>query len=116
MCAHGDTVILRVLMPAHLSYTGALRWDEKAIDRCIAPIVQALNDAGIYTANCCCGHGECDGEIILHDGRVLTIHASGGADSDAQTRGSYASVMPTLGASAMPKCEYSEERPRARCR
>jgi len=73
MCAHGDDVILRVLMPAHLSCTHAPRWADKAIDCCIAPIVQALNNAGIYTANCCCGHGESDGTIFLHDGRVLII-------------------------------------------
>ncbi len=73
MCQHGDEVILRVPMPAHLSHTGAFRWADKGVDRCIAPIVQALNDAGIYTANCCCGHGKANGEIILHDGRILQI-------------------------------------------
>lgn len=73
MCTHGEEIIMLVPMPAHLSYTGTLRWDYKGIDLCIAPIVQALNDAGIYTANCCCGHGQEDGEIFLHDGRVLRI-------------------------------------------
>jgi len=73
MCIHGTETILYVPMPAHLSYTGAFRWDYKGIDACIAPIVQALNDAGIYTANCCCGHGKEDGSIHLHDGRVLRI-------------------------------------------
>lgn len=73
MCAHGDEVALNVLMPAHLSYTGEARWTRKGIDRCIAPIVQALNDAGVYTANCCCGHGEAEGTILLHDGRELRV-------------------------------------------
>lgn len=73
MCTHGDEVILLVPMPAHLSYTAALRWDYKGVDTCIAPIVQALNDAGIYTANSCCGHGQSEGTIHLHDGRVLRI-------------------------------------------
>lgn len=73
MCAPGTDTILRVPMPAHLSHTGAFRWDDKAVDSCIAPLVQALNDAGIYTANSCCGHGDDEGEIILHDGRVLRI-------------------------------------------
>jgi hypothetical protein len=73
MCAHGDDVILRVPIPAHLSHTGAFRWDEKAVDRCLAPLVQALNDAGIYTASCCCGHGSAEGTICLHDGRELRI-------------------------------------------
>jgi hypothetical protein len=45
----------------------------KSVDSCIAPIVEALNKAGIYTAGCCCGHGETEGNIILHDGRTLVI-------------------------------------------
>jgi hypothetical protein len=73
MCKHGDEVLLSVPIPASLSHTGELRWETKSVDRCIAPLVKALNDAGIYTANCCCGHGETDGNIILHDGRTLTI-------------------------------------------
>lgn len=64
MCQHDDLEMLFVPMPEHLSCTGELRWAWKGIDRCIAPIVRALNNAGIYTANCCCGHGERDGEII----------------------------------------------------
>lgn len=73
MCAHDDTVPLYVPIPANLSHTGRPRWDIKGVDRCIAPIVQALNQAGIYTSGCCCGHGESDGTINLHDGRVLII-------------------------------------------
>lgn len=73
MCEWGTEVILRVPIPEKLSHTGAFRWDEKAIDACIAPIVQALNAHGIYTASCCCGHGKEDGRIDLHDGRVLII-------------------------------------------
>lgn len=73
MCDHGDTVILRVPIPANLSHNGKARWAEKAIDRCIAPLVDALNTGGILTANCCCGHGQRPGEIILQDGRTLII-------------------------------------------
>jgi hypothetical protein len=73
VCKYGSEVFLYVPIPAHLSHTGKFRWDWKAVDYCIAPLVQALNDAGIYTAGCCCGHGREDGNIILHDGRTLTI-------------------------------------------
>lgn len=76
MCNHGDTVMLCVNIPAHLSHTGAARWDMKAVDRCIAPLVEALNAAGILTASSCCGHGETDGEIMLQDGRTLRIGAA----------------------------------------
>lgn len=75
MCNHGDEVMLLVPVPPKLSSTGKFRWSEKGVDRCIAPIVQALNNAGIYTAGCCCGHGVENGNIVLHDGRTLTITA-----------------------------------------
>jgi hypothetical protein len=68
--------LLRVPVPAELSHTGEFHWAEKGIDACIAPLVQALNDAGLYTANCCCGHGKGPGIIALHDGRALIICAS----------------------------------------
>jgi hypothetical protein len=65
-----------VPMPAELSHTDQFRWAIKGVDACIADIVQALNSAGIYTSNCCCGHGKEPGTIFLHDGRTLTISAS----------------------------------------
>ena len=43
------------------------------VDSCIAPLVQALNDAEIETTGSCCGHGEADGLISLADGRVLNL-------------------------------------------
>lgn len=73
MCKWGNSIILLVPIPAELSYTGKFRWDYKGIDSCIAPIVKALNDAGIYTAASCCGHGKGDGRVDLHDGRTITI-------------------------------------------
>lgn len=76
MCEWGTDIVLRVPIPAYLSHTGEFHWDNKGIDACIAPLVQALNDAGIYTANSCCGHGKRPGQIILHDGRVLIVAAT----------------------------------------
>lgn len=69
---------LRVPMPARLSCTGQFRWATKGVDRCIAPIVAALNAGGILTANCCCGHGRRRGSIVLHDGRTLIISSNPG--------------------------------------
>ena len=44
------------------------------IDFCIADLVAALNAAGIATIASCCGHrGKCPADILLEDGRVLTI-------------------------------------------
>lgn len=67
MCKRGDTVEVMVLKdePNH--------WGFQDIDRCIAPLVNALNTADIYTASCCCGHGEELGYIWLRDGRVLIV-------------------------------------------
>ena len=73
MCNWGDTIDLKVSMPPYLSSTG--RWKKKVvgIDKCIYRLVKALNTAGIKTTNSCCGHGKADGQIFLHDGRVLVI-------------------------------------------
>lgn len=73
MCEWGTDVLLSVPIPASLSYDGKERWAIKPVDSCIAPLIQALNDAGLYTANCCCGHGKGDGLILMHDGSRLLI-------------------------------------------
>ena len=73
MCEWGQTEKVRVKIPAKNSYTGKERWDHKPIDKCIAPLVKALNEGGIITAGSCCGHGRYLGGIELEDGRVLVI-------------------------------------------
>ncbi len=74
-CRHckKPAAILNVPIPAYLSYTEQFRHDYKAIDACLAPVIQALNEAGVFTASCCCGHGEIDGSIVLHDGQVIAL-------------------------------------------
>lgn len=74
MC--GDIVTLPVTVDASLSHSGSTEVKRKPIDRCIAPIVMALEAAGIYMLGSCCGHGERDGTIVLADGRTLTINMS----------------------------------------
>jgi hypothetical protein len=76
MCRWGDTKLLKVLIPAHLSHTSEARWDTKAVDRCLADIVEALNAASIYTVTSCCGHGHEPSSIVLADGRELIINVS----------------------------------------
>lgn len=88
MCQWGTDTLLYVPIPAELSHTGAFRWDWKGVDSCIAPIVDALNKAGIYTASCCCGHGKADGIIALHDGRELIVKAAAaGQGGEGQASG-----------------------------
>jgi hypothetical protein len=73
MCSHGDTVDVAVTIDWSLSFEGVSVVKNKPIDRCIAPIVAALEAAGIYMYSSCCGHYQSDGEILLVDGRVLRI-------------------------------------------
>lgn len=73
MCEHGDTVTMRVPIPPWLSHTGHFEWADKPVDRCLVPIVQALNRGRVYTANSCCGHGKGPGAIVLHSRRELVI-------------------------------------------
>jgi len=73
MCEWGTTKIVRVKLPADLSYTGKERWKEAPVDSCIAPLVAALQAAGINMRSSCCGHGKGSGEIVLQDGRRLKV-------------------------------------------
>ena len=64
MCERGDVEILCI--GGHLV----------DVDRCIAPIIVALNAAGLPTRASCCGHGRQPGRISLRDGREIFIAAS----------------------------------------
>lgn len=67
MCEWGTHVAVKNL----LTTEGKRRtWK---IDRCIAPIVKALNDGGVETIASCCGHGKGPGRITLLDDRELFI-------------------------------------------
>ena len=65
--------IMKVVIPANLSYTGTDRLKDVQIDYCIAPLVKALNQGNIPTVASCCGHGRISGVISLQDGRELVI-------------------------------------------
>lgn len=73
MCKWGDQELCLVPIPAELSHNDKFHWSLKGVDTCLAPVVNALNAAGVYTSNCCCGHGSGEGAIFLHDGRVLVV-------------------------------------------
>lgn len=46
-------------------------------DPCLAPLVAALNDAGMRTVASCCGHGRRPGRIDLADETVLWVDVAG---------------------------------------
>jgi hypothetical protein len=73
LCRWGTTENIRVKLIAPLSHTGRARWAVKPIDKCIAPLVRALQREGIETTSSCCGHGKGPGEILFADGRRLMI-------------------------------------------
>ena len=43
------------------------------IDKCIQPLIKALNECGMETVASCCGHGNTLGNVILKDGREIII-------------------------------------------
>lgn len=73
MCEWGNTKEMVVTVPAGLSHTDKTYQKLVGIDSCIYNIVKALNEGGVYTDACCCGHGKRPGDIILGDGRELII-------------------------------------------
>ena len=69
----GDAILVKLKIPADLSSHGESYFGYKWIDSCIAPIVKALQEAGVDMRGSCCGHGKGDGKISLQDGRILVI-------------------------------------------
>lgn len=68
MCKHGITATqVKLARPRADGRTHA------PVDPCIAPLVQALNDAGLQTTSSCCGHGHRPGIVTLADGREILI-------------------------------------------
>lgn len=77
MCKWGNVETVRLKIAAELSHSGQTYWKDVGIDRCIAPIVRALQNGSIDMLGSCCGHGEYEGSIMLADGRTLRIEKAG---------------------------------------
>jgi len=75
-CPCGKTVDVRVHVDADLSCSGKAKWRVMKIDKCIAPLVNALQRSGINMRSSCCGHGKNLGQINLSDERRIKIHRS----------------------------------------
>ena len=73
MCNQREVTEVLVKIPADLSSTGQTKWKNAKIDTCIAPMVKALQLAGIDMRGSCCGHEKTVGDIHLQDGRLLII-------------------------------------------
>ena len=73
MCERNDTVPVELLVPGWLAWEGVDTVKTKDVDRCIAPLVVALNEVGMTTVASCCGHGRLPGRITLVDHRDILI-------------------------------------------
>lgn len=71
-CRCRKTVNVMCSIPASLSCTGKRRKKLCGIDKCMAPLVRALQRAKIGTTGCCCGHGK-RGSVLLEDGTKLIV-------------------------------------------
>lgn len=67
-------MVMPLEIPADCSHSGKAYIKNVGVDACLAPIIKALNDAGVKTVACCCGHGKSLGSIHLADKRVLLIY------------------------------------------
>lgn len=59
MCKHGTLTMVKLNTPRDSGRT------EVPVDSCIAVEVQALNDLGVITYGCCCGHGNFEPECLV---------------------------------------------------
>ena len=82
MCDDRESVKVYVRIPADLSCDGKEKRKYAKIDRCIAPIVEALQRGGIDMRGSCCGHGKRRGRITLQDGRTLLVEARKEGEGD----------------------------------
>ena len=55
------------------------------VDSCMANLIETLNNNGIGTSACCCGHGRYDMSIVVGDGKN-TIDLISGKDIDCEKR------------------------------
>lgn len=85
-CRHckRDDELVAVMVPAELSHQGRAYLKLATIDACIADIIRRLNAGATepVTRGCCCGHGDGPGEIILQDGRSLTLPIAAGLEGN----------------------------------
>ena len=86
MCEWGNTTKVHVKVSREVSCTEEARWDYMEIDSCIAPIVEALQEAGWDMHCSCCGHGKEPGQIDLVDGRVIVIFSPEQFKADSWTQ------------------------------
>lgn len=61
MCKHGTLTYVNVIYPGQSK-------SSIPVDSCIAEEIQSLNDQGIVTLGCCCGHGRAGEPVEWENG------------------------------------------------
>lgn len=56
MCKWGTYAPVNVIHRNNDDYKDG--WHQIYVDSCIAPLIQQMNNQGIITVGCCCGHGK----------------------------------------------------------
>lgn len=63
MCKWGTDKFIFVIRRNHPDSKDG--WHRIVVDACIADYVQKMNDRGIITRGCCCGHGKEPGSVLV---------------------------------------------------
>jgi len=66
MCKWGTDKMVKLAYPMHNS-----KRMEIAVDACLQPLIQMLNDYKIHTVGCCCGHGNGEGSILIEQNEQI---------------------------------------------
>lgn len=61
MCKWGTNKLVKLAYPKEVSKNSFV-----SVDACISHLVQRLNEHGVHTLGCCCGHGNGEGSITIH--------------------------------------------------
>ena len=59
ICKHGTLTFIKLNRPRESGRT------EIPVDSCIADEIQMLNDLGVITYGCCCGHGQFSPQCLV---------------------------------------------------
>jgi hypothetical protein len=65
MCTWGTDKIIHVIRRNNDLFPDG--WHPIAVDACIADYVQLMNDRGIITVGCCCGHFKSPSVVLVAD-------------------------------------------------
>ena len=63
MCKWGTTKKVHVIRRNNSHVKDG--WHEKHVDSCLANLIQEMNNHGILTLGCCCGHSKTKGSLII---------------------------------------------------